>query len=80
MCGQEPTGQIRLSISGETAEIGYSVCALKRGKGHGTKILKLICVEVEKNIPEVKRLIGKVKDENIASQKAFLDAGYCEEK
>ena len=31
------------------------------------------------DFPQAKKLIGRVKSENIASQKAFIDAGYQED-
>lgn len=74
----EPVGQIRLSIDGDTAEIGYSICASKRGMGHGKNMLQLLYNQVLVDFPEVKKLVGKVKVDNVASQKAFLDMGYQE--
>lgn len=75
----EETGQIRLTVSGNTAEIGYSICAEKRGRGHGRKILELACEQVKTDFPRVDELLGKVKPENIASRKAFIGAGFLEE-
>lgn len=69
---------MRVTVKGDTAEIGYSVCAEKRGMGHGEQILTLIAGQIEVDFPEVKRVIGKVKTENIASQRAFLNTGYTE--
>ena len=74
----EAIGQARITIVGETAEIGYSICAEKRHRGHGGSLLKLIKEQVAQDFPEIQRIIGKVKPENIASQQAFLNAGYSE--
>lgn len=78
MYEDEAIGQARISIYGDMAEIGYSICAEKRCKGHGSILLKLIRRQIRSDFPEIKKLIGKVKPDNIASQKAFLDAGYIE--
>ncbi len=78
MYDNEPIGQARITVSGETAEIGYSICAEKRGMGHGKKLLQQLYKQVREDVPEVKKLIAKVKPDNIASQKAFRDAGYLE--
>ena len=72
----EPVGQIRVSIEGENAEIGYSVSAERRGEGFGKMLLKLVKQRVQADFPNVKRLIAKVKPENVASRKAFEDNGY----
>lgn len=74
----EPIGQVRIDIFGDIAEVDYSVCAEKRGIGHGKRILSLLNKQVKKDAIEVKRLVAKVKPENVASKKAFLDIGYVE--
>ena len=71
-----PVGQIRLNIEGAEAEIGYSIAADYRGKGYGRRILQLIVEEVEKNHPEIKTLVAKVKPDNMASKKLFESEGY----
>ncbi len=78
MCGSTPAGQARVTVNGEEADIGYSVCLEKRCMGYGTEMLGLLVQQVEKDFPSVKRLCGKVKPGNIASQKAFLNAGYVD--
>ena len=72
------TGQVRLTADGENVEIGYSICAEMRGQGHGRKLLELVCRHVQQDFPEVQKIIGKVKPENTASQKAFVKAGFEE--
>ena len=71
-------GQARLTVNGENAEIGYSICAEVRGQGHGRKLLELVCRQAQQDFPEVRKLVGKVKTENTASQKAFVKAGFEE--
>ena len=73
------TGQIRLIACGESAEISYSICPKKRGQGHGNRILELICEQAKRDFPEIMKLEGKVKPENMASRKAFVKAGFWEE-
>ncbi len=72
------TGQARLTVNGEEAEIGYSICAEMRGQGHGRKLLELVCRQAQQDFPGVRKIIGKVKPENAASQKAFVKAGFEE--
>ena len=71
-----PVGQIRLTIEDDMAEIGYSISSENRGKGYGHIILQLMAEEVHKNIPGIRRLIAKVKQENRASRRLFESAGY----
>lgn len=72
----EPVGQIRITVSGDTAEISYSICVEKRCMGYAKEMVGLLQVQVQKDFPGVKKLIAKVKPDNIASQKVFLDTGY----
>lgn len=78
MVDDVPVGQVRITIVDGTAEIGYSICAEKRSQGHGKNILFLIKEKIENEFPRVSKVVGKVKPENIASQKVFSDAGYRE--
>lgn len=71
-------GQARITVNGEEAEIGYSICAKMRGQGHGSKLLELVYRQVQQDFPRVQKLIGNVKPENTASQKAFVKAGFEE--
>ena len=73
-----PVGQVRITLKDHTAEIGYSICAEKRRLGYGQDLLHLISEKVWEEFPDVKKVYGEVKPGNIASQKAFLDAGYKE--
>ena len=71
-----PVGQVRINITNCVGEIDYSVIAEKRAQGHGARILKLLCNKVKDDYPYIKKLVGKVKSNNVASQKAFLNSGY----
>ncbi|MCI8993632.1 MAG: GNAT family N-acetyltransferase [Eubacterium sp.] len=76
MADDVPVGQIRIDISGDTAEVSYSVCDGCRGKGHGEKMLDLLQQKLLTDEPEVHRLIAKVKNGNQRSERAFLKLGY----
>ena len=78
MSGNEAIGQIRLTINEDEAEIDYSICLEKRGMGYGKQMLSLLRMQVKQDFPNIRRLIGKVKPENLASQKAFVSMGYEE--
>lgn len=71
-------GQVRVTIEGENAEIGYSICAAGRGKGYAKRMLQCLRVQLKQDVPQVKTLIAKVKPENVASQKVFLGLEYKE--
>lgn len=72
----KPVGQVRVEVCGKEAEISYSICAGMRGMGHGKNMLQLLRSQVKKDFPEAEKLTAKVKPDNIASGKAFLNAGY----
>lgn len=67
----EPVGQVRLTISGDVAEINYSVAPEKRGMGYGSVIISLIKKKTFEGFPNVKKLVAKVKPKNIASIYCF---------
>lgn len=77
-----PIGQIRVEINsfGE-GEIDYSIDSYFRGYGFGGKVLDhLISLFDGQKLKQITRLIGKVKNDNLASQKAFIKAGFHERK
>lgn len=74
-----PLGQARIECRQDIVEINYSICAEKRSKGYGKKLLELISRQAWIDFPQAKKIIGRVKSENTASQKAFLNAGYQED-
>lgn len=75
----EPIGAIRITIlDNNIAEIGYSICKTKRCMGYGKIMLQLLEEKVREEYPDINKLIGKVKSDNVASQKTFLDSGYTE--
>lgn len=78
MCDGVEIGQARIKVVGSEAEIGYSICFQKRCMGYGREMIYLLREQIRNDFPAVKRLIAKVKPDNVASQKVFLDMGYVE--
>lgn len=76
MLEEEAIGQIRLTINEDEVEIGYSICASKRGRGYGKQLLELAMQQIREELPEVRRLTAKVKAGNIASSKTFEQTGF----
>ncbi len=73
----ENIGQLRIDKTGEEGVITYSIDKTHRGKGYGTKMLeKGAAYFFSKHMG---RLTGLVKENNIASIKAFIKAGFTEE-
>lgn len=73
---EEPTGQIRITMDGDVAEISYSIAIEKRCMGHAQMMLKLLEQRVQQDFPEIKRLTAKVKPSNVASLKVFQNLKY----
>lgn len=64
-------GQIRVDKVDEYFEIDYSIALFYRGKGFGNKIVQLLLAELG-NV----NYLAKVKIENIASNKVFINNGF----
>lgn len=73
---ENAVGQIRVETQGDIGMISYSICRECRGMGYGTKMLQLLAEYVKKDFPCLKKLQGRVKKENSASQSAFQKAGF----
>lgn len=73
---EEPVGQIRLDYQDHIAVISYSIAKDFRGRGFGSEMLFLAEGQVK---DKTTRLMGVVKTENIASQRAFEKNGYKRE-
>lgn len=71
-----PVGQVRIDISGEEAEISYSVAAEYRGLGYGNALLRMLHERVRAEYPQIKVLCARVKPDNLSSQKTFEKLGY----
>lgn len=76
MADQFPVGQIRVTIQADKAEIGYSICKERRGRGYGKRMLALLQKQLLEDVPGVRTLAARVKGGNTASEHAFLDSGY----
>jgi UDP-2,4-diacetamido-2,4,6-trideoxy-beta-L-altropyranose hydrolase len=73
-----PAATIRYDrVDADTARIGFSVAASFRGRGLGTKVLRISAFRAGRELG-VKVLEGKVRPGNEASARAFLSAGFLE--
>lgn len=77
MAGLVPVGQIRLAVENETALISYSVDVAHRVCGYGRMILQMAEDKLREQSVHL-TLVGYVKEENIASQRAFASLQYRE--
>lgn len=69
-------GQIRLEISGDTAQINYSVAKAFRGRGLGKALIDLAEEVLHTERPDVTKIVAEVKEDNIFSKKIFDHSGY----
>ncbi len=76
MDNDQCVGQVRITIDNEEAEIGYSIDESFRGRGCGNTIIALAMNVIEKDFPKIKKIVAKVKPDNIASKKIFENAGF----
>lgn len=73
--GEGPVGQVRFDVVGDVAVISVVVDPEKRGRGHGTDLLKR-GTERYIQTAEVPRVDAYIKKGNEASIRAFEKAGY----
>jgi len=71
-----PVGQIRAFCQDNRAEIGYSIDSDKRGSGYGKIICQLFIKKIKKEHPEIRKLIARVKPDNVSSVHCFLKNGF----
>jgi RimJ/RimL family protein N-acetyltransferase len=73
----EAVGQIRFDKNSESDyEIDFSIEKTFRGKGMGSNIIKEGAIALTYKTTSFRRIIGKVKEENISSKKSFIKAGF----
>ena len=78
MKDKKPIGQIRLSIEGANAIIGYSLSRSERGSGFGKDMIRLLIEKVKYEYPDIKKLIGRVKPSNPESVQCLNKNGFNE--
>ncbi len=71
-----PIGQVRIDISGHTAEIGYSIDRKMRGLGYGKLIISQAIDMISQDYPGIVEIIAKVKPTNEASITCFTKNGF----
>jgi UDP-2,4-diacetamido-2,4,6-trideoxy-beta-L-altropyranose hydrolase len=70
-----PLGQVRFECNKEAWEIHYSLSPVARGRGLGVKLIQTALSEFRKFVRGVP-IFGRVKLENIASQKVLESLGF----
>ena len=73
-----PIGVLRFELMKDEAEVSIYLDPNLYGKGLGTKLLQVGSEWLRANLPHIKRMTAKILQENIASKKAFLKAGFEE--
>lgn len=72
----EPVGQVRFELCEDTAEIGYSLASVFRGRGLGSEMLNLAFGALAAGSDRSLSLVARVKEGNIASNKVFNKLGF----
>jgi RimJ/RimL family protein N-acetyltransferase len=70
-----PLGQVRFECNKEAWEIHYSLSTVARGRGMGVKLIQTALSEFRKFVSGVP-IFGRVKLENLASQKVLESLGF----
>lgn len=74
--GGEPVGVVRLERREEYHEVDVFVAPSAQGKGVGSEALGLVVNAAKEN--GIKKLGARIRNENAASHKAFLNNGFKE--
>jgi RimJ/RimL family protein N-acetyltransferase len=69
-----PVGQIRFTVQGQTAEIGYSIAREARGRGLARTLVQLGVAAMAGS--DVTTFVARVKPDNEPSIKAFIGCGF----
>src|SRR5262249_54754051 len=73
-----PIGQVRYDIDGNEAAIAVSLARQFRGQGYGSCLLQRASQQLFASAP-VRTIHAYVKQDNVASVRAFANAGYVEQ-
>lgn len=76
---QEPIGHVRFETEGIIATVGITVDPAFRGMGLGAPMLRETCQYYFELFPE-NEIHAYIKTDNMASYKAFVNAGFGEEE
>jgi len=73
----QPAGLIRFQVAAEEATLSYLLDAAYRGRGLAAGLLVAGTRAVAQQFPAVRRIVGHVQAENVASVRAFERAGFA---
>jgi spore coat polysaccharide biosynthesis protein SpsF len=74
----DPVGMVRVDVEAAVGVVSVAVAPTSRGHGLGTRLLTALLDEFRGD-PQVDRLRAEVLDENEASRRAFLAAGFTDD-
>ena len=79
---EQPIGSARWDELdfGFGAELSIIIAPEARGRGLGTKFITLLVDSFHQSEPQVRWFSARVKEENIPSRQAFLNAGFSVEE
>lgn len=70
----EACGLLRLDLTGQDAEVDIFISASRQGYGYGTAALKAAATEA--HALGVRRLVARIKPDNVRSKRAFEKSGF----
>lgn len=73
----EPAAQVRFSLQGKAATVGYLIDSKFRGKGLGHVVLQRGVARLQQDFPDIMLVEGLVQRQNIPSVRAFEKAGFA---
>ncbi len=76
---QNKVGQVRFDCFNNEATIDYSIDNQFRGQGQGKKTVKMAIKQFQEDYSNIKIIVAKVKQNNMASNKIFLGLNFHEQ-
>ena len=73
-----PVGMVRIDVEDARGVVSIAVAPDQRGLGYGTRLLAELLDELRGD-PQVDGLLAEVVEENTASRRAFLNAGFTDD-
>ena len=74
----EPVGQVRFEFNNHEATISITIDHARRARGLGKVLIERACRKVFEQHPELLSVVALIKIGNVASERAFRNAGFTQ--
>ncbi len=75
----QSAGMVRYDKVGASAEVSINIAPAARGCGMGARLLSSSISALSSHWPDVESITARIRPDNVASLRAFANAGYAHE-